>query len=151
MRANEAHTVHDLLLTRGQQSCPEQCLPTSYGVALTLRDMNIGNRIKRLREDANLTQRQLATTLGCSFGLVAQWESHRKLPGRDNLKRIADALAVDVGYLLSGSRPNGVHVTDPQQLLMLRRFRNLSPRQRENVLELLGVSGDVRRQIEKQR
>jgi transcriptional regulator with XRE-family HTH domain len=114
--------------------------------------MNIGNRIKRLREDANLTQRQLAASLGCSPGLVGQWESHRKDPGRDNLKRLADALGTNMEFLLRGAaRQNGVHITDPYELLMLRRFRNLTPRQRENILELLGVSGDVRRQIENKR
>lgn len=113
--------------------------------------MEIGNRIKRLREEAQLTQRQLATILGCSPGLVGQWESHQKAPGREFLGRLAEALVTDMAYLLRGTRPNGVYVSEPQELMLLRRFRNLAPRQRENLLELLGVGRDVRGEIEKQR
>ena len=136
---NEGHTVHPEMFTRGKPGWQEESLPTGYIASIKITGMNIGNRIKRLRLDANLTQRQLAVQLGCSFGLVAQWEGHYKVPGRDFLKKLSDVLLCDMEFLLKGSRPNGLHVTDPQQLLLLRKFRNLSPKQRENVLELLGI------------
>ncbi len=110
--------------------------------------MKIGNRIKKLREEANLTQRQLATALGCSPGLVGQWESHEKMPGRDLLGKLSVILVTDMEYLLHGAPPKGALISDHRELTLLRKFRNLDIRQRENWLELLGVSGDIRREIE---
>lgn len=115
--------------------------------------MAIGHRIKQAREAAGLTQRELATVIGVSDGLVGQWESHKKKPGRETLRRLAETLLVDMATLLSETQPSfkGVTVIDPNEIALLRRFRLMSPRQRENLLELLGVALDVRREIEKKR
>jgi transcriptional regulator with XRE-family HTH domain len=114
--------------------------------------MAIGHRIKRAREAAGLTQRQLAAAIGVSDGLVGQWESHRKKPGRENLCRLARAVLVDISTLLSESEMTSrpVSITDPNELLLLRRFRHMSRQQQKNLLELFGMSLNVRREMEKQ-
>ncbi|MBE6664668.1 MAG: helix-turn-helix transcriptional regulator [Ruminococcaceae bacterium] len=37
--------------------------------------MNIGNNIKQLRQQKNLTQEQLAEKLGISYQAVSKWET----------------------------------------------------------------------------
>jgi transcriptional regulator with XRE-family HTH domain len=126
--------------------------PPRYLVGGIIAAMAIGHRIKKAREDAGLTQRELAKRIRLSPGLIGQWESHRKKPGRDILPRLADALVLDITVLLndSGDQRPGVLIRDPKQLALIRRFKQLSPRQQESILELLGVSADVWREVQKQ-
>jgi transcriptional regulator with XRE-family HTH domain len=116
--------------------------------------MEIGDRIRRARIAAGLSQRELAAAIGVSHGIVGQWESNRKVPGRDNLQKIADVTLVDPTAILRdvGSyHPGGVLVTNLRQIALLRKFVLLSPRQQENLLELIGVAADVRRELEEKR
>lgn len=115
--------------------------------------MEIGDRIRHARVAAGLSQRQLAHAVGVTHGLVGQWESHRKSPGRENLRRIAEVTRISPGVLLGGE-PNemqiGTYITDLRQIGLLKRFARLSERQQENLLELLGMAGDVWREMQKE-
>jgi transcriptional regulator with XRE-family HTH domain len=106
--------------------------------------MKIGDRIRLARQAAGLSQRELATAVGVSHGIVGQWESHRKNPGATNLLKIAAVTLTDPAALARDMPGvDGVLVKDPRQITMLRRFVLLSPRQQENLLELLGMAADV--------
>jgi transcriptional regulator with XRE-family HTH domain len=74
--------------------------------------MDIGHRIKRFREDAGMTQTELANAVGVSRGLVGQWESHRKKPGREILQRLAAATMTNPNAFLS-DHPNDAIANDP--------------------------------------
>ncbi|HEY2617824.1 MAG TPA: helix-turn-helix domain-containing protein [Acetobacteraceae bacterium] len=116
--------------------------------------MAIGDRIRRARLAVGLSQRELAAAVGVTHGIVGQWESHRKSPGRENVRKIAAVTLVDPGSLLQdvGTQSEaGVLVTDLRQIALLRRFALISTRQQENLLELLGVAKDVRRELEEKR
>jgi transcriptional regulator with XRE-family HTH domain len=112
--------------------------------------MKIGDRIRRARLSVGMSQRELATALGVTHGTVGQWESHRKNPGRDNLRRLAEITLTSLDALSRDKWPetDGVLVKDQLQIIMLRRFALLSTRQQENLLELLGVAMDLRRGVQ---
>lgn len=114
--------------------------------------MEIGHRIAQARAESGLSQTQLAKAVGVTRGLVGQWESHVKKPGRENLGKIAEVTYVSVAWLLSGEgSPNsGVFVSDPDAIKMLRAFNRMSSRQRKNAIELFSVSADVGREMEQQ-
>jgi transcriptional regulator with XRE-family HTH domain len=116
--------------------------------------MEIGDRIKHARIAAGLSQRELATLVGVSHGIIGQWEAHIKKPGRETLRRLAQALIIDPGALLrdvGDPDKHGVLVTDQRQIDMLRRFVLLSPDQQDNLLKFLGIARDVRLEIEHRR
>jgi transcriptional regulator with XRE-family HTH domain len=116
--------------------------------------MKIGDRIRRVRLSADMSQREFAAAIGVSHGIVGQWESHRKIPGPDNIRKIAAVAFVDPAAILYGPGehpPAGMLVTDLRQMALVRRFVLLSPRQQENLLELIGVAADVRRELEEKR
>lgn len=104
--------------------------------------MEIGHRIKQARTAAGLSQTDLARATGVSRGLVGQWESHRKKPGRDVLAKIARATSVTVEFLLGDERLDEavLVVSDPDEAALLRRYRMLSERQRRSVHELIGIA-----------
>ena len=62
--------------------------------------ISLGEKIKKARLEAGLTQEELSELLMVSRAAVAKWETNRGLPDIDNLKFIASALSVSVDYLL---------------------------------------------------
>ena len=63
--------------------------------------MTTGERIKEARIKCGLTQKDLGERLGLSYQAVAQWENNLRNPKQETLLKIADALGIDVIYLLS--------------------------------------------------
>lgn len=54
----------------------------------------IGENIKKYRLEANLTQKDLAKSVGTSQSMIAQYENSVRKPGIERLKKIADSLGV---------------------------------------------------------
>ncbi len=115
--------------------------------------MEIGHRIKKARELAGLSQTDLADLTRRSRGLVGQWESHKKKPGRESLIKVASATSVSVGFLLGQEEIGATPLTtqSPEEAALLRQFRRLNGVQRKNLLHLVGISVDIRQEIEQQR
>ena len=64
--------------------------------------MSIGKRIRALRTEQGLTQKQLGERCGMSDAEIRKFESDRGSPTVRSLQRIADALGCSVGYLADG-------------------------------------------------
>lgn len=58
--------------------------------------------IKRLREEKNLTQTQLAQQIGVSCKAVSKWETSKGLPDITLIEPLSQALGVSVMELMSG-------------------------------------------------
>ena len=61
-----------------------------------------GAVIKRLREDKNLTQSELAEKIGVSSKAVSKWETGKGLPDISLIEPLSSALGVSVMELMSG-------------------------------------------------
>lgn len=66
--------------------------------------MKIGSFLKELRKEKNVTQEQLAETLGTSRRTVSRWETGTNMPDLDILIDIADFYGVELRELLDGER-----------------------------------------------
>ncbi|UVV66546.1 S24 family peptidase [Brucella anthropi] len=64
--------------------------------------MELKDRILKAREEAGLTQQQLADATGKTRGAVAQWESGKTRPRHDVLLAIAASTGQDIAWLESG-------------------------------------------------
>ena len=62
-----------------------------------------GAVIKRLREEKNMTQQQLADKLSVSAKKISKWETAKGYPDITLLESIANALSVSVTELISGN------------------------------------------------
>jgi transcriptional regulator with XRE-family HTH domain len=65
--------------------------------------MAFGQTLARLREEAGLTQMQLAQQAGVSVDTLRHWEQGRHLPRVDDAYRLARALGVGVEKLILGT------------------------------------------------
>lgn len=61
-----------------------------------------GQTIRRLREEKNLTQSQLAEKIGVSCKAVSKWETSKGLPDITLIEPLSQALGVSVMELMSG-------------------------------------------------
>ena len=66
-------------------------------------DLNkTGKYLKKLREENNLTQSDIASKLGVSVQAVSKWETGKSFPDVGLLERISELYNVKVEYLLNG-------------------------------------------------
>lgn len=62
--------------------------------------MTIGDRIKELRKEKRLTQRELADKINVSSQVISNWERTYSTPDAEDVKRLADALGTSVDYII---------------------------------------------------
>lgn len=63
--------------------------------------MLFGDRLKMLREDKDITQKELGNSVGVSDRVIGYYESNDRFPKDENtLKSLADYFNVSVDYLL---------------------------------------------------
>lgn len=100
----------------------------------------IGRRIAAARAKTGLSQAALATKLGLSAGAITQWETGRVTPEPDKFQALAEALGVEVGWLLTGDEPDEVAraqtVTEQEALLILRRMK---PEEQARAMQILAA------------
>lgn len=61
------------------------------------RSVQVGERIRELREDAGLSLQEMADRTGYSSALLSQFENHMISPPLGALVKLSQALSVDVG------------------------------------------------------
>jgi len=70
----------------------------------------LGDRLSAGREDAGLSQKQLAGMIGVKTSVIKDWENDAKEPRANRLQMLAGVLGVSVGWLITGE---GDGPTDP--------------------------------------
>jgi transcriptional regulator with XRE-family HTH domain len=71
----------------------------------------LGTRIRALRLERELQQRQLAEKAGMTPSMVSQIESGRLTPSLHTLGKLAGALGVTIATLFDGQPSGSIHVT----------------------------------------
>ena len=69
-----------------------------------------GNTLCRLREEHNLTQKELAKILDVSDKAVSKWENGQAIPRMDTLEKIAETLDTSVEELIVSSKENSKRI-----------------------------------------
>jgi transcriptional regulator with XRE-family HTH domain len=71
--------------------------------------VNIGERIRQLRSDRNLTQPQLAQAIGIEQSYLSKLENDKSVPSADIFQAVLKAFAIDVASFLEGVDAKIVH------------------------------------------
>lgn len=79
--------------------------------------MDFSERVKKLREDAGLTQEELAAKLGVSRPAVGMWENKRSRPRLDKMNQLSDLFGVPVSELLGERQVVGTSAFVPMRTL----------------------------------
>lgn len=75
--------------------------------------MDVGDRIRERRTALEMTQLDLAQQLETDSMSVSRWERNAAFPRADTLVKIADALRVDVRWLITGEDGSATPVPAP--------------------------------------
>lgn len=73
--------------------------------------MNLGEHIYNLRSQRNLSQGDLADTLGVSRQSISKWENNSAVPELDKLVKLSEVFNVTLDELVTGKHPEP-HCTD---------------------------------------
>lgn len=76
--------------------------------------MTLGQKIKRLRTERGLTQKELADQLHVTFQTISKWESDTNEPDFTTLKEIANFFNVSLDFI-ADENEDAIHVSVPQE------------------------------------
>jgi transcriptional regulator with XRE-family HTH domain len=90
----------------------------------TARELTIGRKLRELRDQRHLTQQDMAAKAGVPRTYISRIENARLLPGPVMLRRIADALQVEILDLLPRHKLGGTPVSGPAMSATEEMFWN---------------------------
>ena len=64
----------------------------------------VGQLIKKLRKDNNLTQAELADKLGITYQAVSKWENGKNVPDIATLKEISNMFNINIDDIINGEK-----------------------------------------------
>lgn len=92
-----------------------------------------GERLRKVREERFLSQRQLAEGIGIETAQISRYERGIALPNADTLADLAEFLRVGVGPLLLGEAEENNEASPPiRDISLLERFRDLEKLDRKD-------------------
>jgi transcriptional regulator with XRE-family HTH domain len=90
-------------------------------------------RLRTIRLERGLSQRQLAEIVGCETMLISRYERGTGLPKMDTLVSLARALRISLDELATGAKASAGGPEAPiRNVLLLERFRDLEGLPRED-------------------
>lgn len=88
----------------------------------------VGDKIKILRKNNKLTQKELSSKIGIAQSTLGMIEKNRTAPGRNTLIKIADFFNVTIDYLLS----DGEEIENVNEVKKERDY-SLTIKEQENI------------------
>lgn len=92
--------------------------------------MNIGLRIKELREKKNLSQEELAGIIGVTKQMISHYESGKNVPRSGNIKKIAKVFNITEEEFYTSKTVSNL-TSDPEKEALIKENEALK---RENEL-----------------
>lgn len=103
----------------------------------------LGDKIKKLRKERNLTQVQLAKAIGIAQSTIGMIESNKRPAGRETLIKLAEFFNVTVDYLLSEDDENKkIDTQDVKDIKLSRRVEKDIEKTLKATLDYLSNSED---------
>ena len=96
-------------------------------------NFQIGARIRQARENANMTQTELAKKIGISNSRLSNWEKGLNRPDVDVVASICKALSISANSLLGIEFPYNSDSLSPFEQKHIKKYRALDQRGRDAV------------------
>lgn len=100
--------------------------------------MNFGENLRNIRADKKLSQQELAKMLDVAQSTVGMWESGKRVPKLDELKRLARVLKITVGRLLTGTERK-IEITKNEIYIDGTKVSDLDPTDVDGIVEYINL------------
>ena len=103
----------------------------------------IGRKLQKAREEAGLSQEDLAKKMGCTQASLSNYELGKRRLYLSDLQRIGQLLGKPVTYFLEDSEDQSVNLNndlflkEPLVKDIVKALRDLKPAQRKSVLDYI--------------
>lgn len=97
--------------------------------------MTVGERIKQLRKQQNLTQQQLANKVGVTYIQIGRYETGKSNASADVLQKIASALHTTTDFLMSGG--NAQQLADKELLQQFKEVEQMNDADKNTIKQLI--------------
>lgn len=74
--------------------------------------MSFGNILKKIRQENNLTQEELAKKINTSRSNIANYENDKNMPSIDILEKLSKIFGCSIDYLLGKTTENSISISD---------------------------------------
>lgn len=108
--------------------------------------MAVGERIKLLRKQLNLTQQQLADKVGVTYIQIGRYETAKSNASADVLQKIANALNTTTDFLMSGG--NAEQLEDKELLQQFKEVERL-PKEDKHLIKTFIDAFITKRKVQK--
>lgn len=112
---------------------------------------DFSNNLKQLRKKGNLTQTELASSLGVSRSSISMYENGEREPDFETLKAISNFFHVDMNFLLGENHPASTNYyhnddiaelaqeiyEDPDKRILFSAARNISKEDMQFVIDMI--------------
>ena len=80
--------------------------------------MSFGNNLKKIRQEKNMTQEELAKRINTSRSNIANYENDKNMPSIDILNKLSEILNCTTDYLLGKSNIRSTNELDLEKELL---------------------------------
>ncbi|MGL4741091.1 MAG: helix-turn-helix domain-containing protein [Sarcina sp.] len=98
----------------------------------------LGNKIKELRKQAGLTQKELCEILNIAQSTLGTIETNKQGTSRKTLKKFADYFSVSIDYLLSDDQPpssSNIENINLKELKLIKEFKKLNEKGKDEAIK----------------
>ena len=103
--------------------------------------MSFAQRLKTLRAEHNMTQKELGRRMNLARTTIAGYETKSRQPSHEKLADIADIFGVSVDYLIDGDEPlTPVSLSQHERIIdekFFRLYSQLTVKSKESALDYL--------------
>ena len=100
--------------------------------------MSFGDILKKLRQDNNLTQEELAKKINNSRSNIANYENGKNMPSVEVLEKLSELFQVSTDYLLGKSNERTPKQSDIPEIRQIERgAKKMSQKDREKMVNMI--------------
>jgi transcriptional regulator with XRE-family HTH domain len=103
--------------------------------------MNLGYKIKQLRNEKNLSLEKLAESLNIAKSILWKYEKDQAMPSAEIIKRIASFFNVSTDYLLfdESEKENITKISDKNLLRQFEEVDRMSEEDKEYIIKTIDL------------
>ncbi|WP_129596673.1 helix-turn-helix domain-containing protein [Anaerophilus nitritogenes] len=105
----------------------------------------LGKKLKKLRNQANITQSELSKAVKVTTSSIGMYETGTRKPSYEVLKRIANYFNVSIDYFFEDDKKEQTYQNDEidtleeEMKLFYSKVKNLSKADREKILKMIEI------------